>query len=99
MSTINRSVVKNGLILYFDAANVNSFVSGSTRLNNLANNTVTGSLINGPVFNPASKGSITFDGTNDYIDLSRHYFPSNIPSFPLLSNNLTLCAWIKKESC
>ena len=63
------NVVYNGLVLYLDAANNKSYVSGSTSWLDLTpNQSNSGSLTNGPTFNTGSGGNIVFDGTNDYID-------------------------------
>lgn len=70
MSTFNggpQSIVTNGLVLYLDAANRNSYVSGSTMWNNLGSSQSTGSLINGPSFNSENGGSIVFDAVNDLV--------------------------------
>jgi len=58
--------VTNGLVLYLDAANPRSYVSGSTNWYNLVNTTISGSLTNGPAFNTGSLGNIVFDGVDDY---------------------------------
>jgi hypothetical protein len=58
-------VVTNGLVLYLDAANKQSYVSGSTSWNDIVGSN-NGTLVNGPTFNSGSGGSIVFDGTNDY---------------------------------
>ena len=60
-------IVTDGLVLCLDAADRNSYVSGSTTWNSVVGST-TGSLINGPTFNSGSGGNIVFDGTNDYVD-------------------------------
>ena len=63
--------VTNGLVLYLDAANPRSYVSGSTNWNNLTNTApLSGSLINGPTYSSANLGSIVFDGVNDYVNYS-----------------------------
>jgi len=79
--------VTNGLVLYLDAANPRSYVSGSTNWYNLANTTISGSLINGPTFSSANLGSIVFDGTNDYVTLGSS-------SIFTLDNNFTLNSWV-----
>ena len=61
-------IVTDGLVLYLDAANIKSYVSGSTTWSNIVGANVSGSLINGPIFNIANAGSIVFDGSNDYMD-------------------------------
>ena len=62
--------VTDGLILYLDAANPKSIISGSstwTDLSRIGNN---GTLINGPTYNTGSGGSIVFDGVNDYVNIT-----------------------------
>ena len=66
VSTRN-SIVTNGLVLYLDAANSKSYVSGSTTWSDMSGNGNSGSLINGPTFNSGNGGSIVFDGVNDYV--------------------------------
>jgi hypothetical protein len=60
-------VVQSGLVLYLDAGNSKSIVSGSTTWTDISRNNNSGSLINGPAFSSANGGSIVFDGTNDYV--------------------------------
>jgi hypothetical protein len=61
-------IVTNGLILALDAADRNSYVSGSTTWGDMSGNNNSGSLVNGPTFNSANGGSIVFNGTNSYVD-------------------------------
>jgi hypothetical protein len=70
MSTVGGGVniVTNGLVLYLDASNTKSYISGSTTWNDVSRSRNNGALINGPTFNSANGGSIVFDGTNDYVD-------------------------------
>jgi hypothetical protein len=70
MSTLNGgpgNIVTNGLVLYLDAANYQSYVSGSTTWRDLSSSNLSGSLINGPTYSSGNAGSIVFDGTNDYM--------------------------------
>ena len=60
-------IVTDGLVLYLDAANTKSYVSGSTIWNDISRGGNTGTLINGPTFNSSNNGVITFDGINDYV--------------------------------
>jgi len=62
-------IVTNGLILALDAADRNSYVSGSTTWNDVSGNSNSGSLVNGPTFNSTNGGGVVFDGTNDYSNL------------------------------
>ena len=61
--TVAPNIVTDGLVLYLDAANPNSYVSGSTTWVDIAagNN---GTLVNGPTFSSANGGSLLFNGTN-----------------------------------
>lgn len=61
------NIVTDGLLLHVDAANPKSYISGSLIWNNLINQNLSGSLINGPIFETRS---IVFDGVNDYIEFS-----------------------------
>lgn len=60
-------LVTDGLVMYLDAGNRKSFVSGSSVWRDLSGNNNSGSLINGPTFSSDNKGSIVFDGVNDYV--------------------------------
>jgi hypothetical protein len=63
------NIVKNGLILYLDAANTKSYVSGSTTWNDISRGGNNGTLVNGPTFSGSNSGSIVFDGANDFLNL------------------------------
>jgi hypothetical protein len=60
-------IITDGLVLCLDAADRNSYVSGSTTWFDVAGSN-NGTLTNGPTFNSGSGGNIVFDGTNDYVD-------------------------------
>jgi hypothetical protein len=59
-------IVTDGLVLYLDAANSYSYVSGSTSWNDISRGGNNGTLVNGPTFSSANGGSIVFDGADDY---------------------------------
>lgn len=80
------NTVTDGLVLYLDAANTKSYVSGSTTWTDLVG-TNNGTLTNGPIFNSGNGGSIVFDGSNDFIK------PPNSTTLQL--TNFTLSSWIK----
>jgi hypothetical protein len=93
MSTLNGgpgNIVTNGLVLYLDAANYLSYVSGSTTWRDLSSSNLSGSLINGPTYNSGNAGSIVFDGTNDTTGLG------NILNIGLSS--WTISCWFKINS-
>ena len=60
-------IVTDGLVLYLDAANSKSYVSGSTTWNDISRGGNNGTLTNGPTFNSTNGGSIGFDGTDDRV--------------------------------
>jgi hypothetical protein len=62
-------IVTDGLVLYLDAANPNSYTSGSTSWRDISRGGNNGTLVNGPTFDPSNGGSIVFDGINDYCTL------------------------------
>ena len=85
-------IVTDGLVLYIDAANPNSIISGETIWNDLieSNN---GTLTNGPTFDTNNGGSIVFDGSDDYIDFQ------NNPSLLFLGTSpYTLSVWVNITS-
>jgi hypothetical protein len=81
-------MVTDGLVLYLNAADRNSYVSGSTSWIDLINNTVTASLINGSTYSSVNAGSIVFDGIDDRATLNTSF---TIDS----SSNWTIQTWVK----
>jgi hypothetical protein len=80
-------IVTNGLVLSLDAADRNSYVSGSTTWNDMSGNNNSGSLVNGPTFSSANGGSIVFDGTNQYANLGN-------PNSLNISGSITIESWV-----
>jgi hypothetical protein len=81
----NGKIVTEGLVLALDAADRNSYVSGSTTWRDLSGNNNSGSLINGPTFSTANGGSIVFDGVNDY---------TSLPIGNITSGSVAMFFWI-----
>jgi hypothetical protein len=79
-------IVTDGLVLYLDAGNSKSYPGTGTVWNDLSGNNNNGTLTNGPTFSSANKGSIVFDGTNDFV-------VENDPS-TLRNQNFTVSIWI-----
>ena len=88
----NPSVVMNGLVLYLDAANPKSYPGSGTTWTDLSGNGNNGTLVNGVGYSSGNKGSLTFDGTNDYVDISN----SSIGNFG--TSNFTVSCWGKATS-
>ena len=62
-------IVQDGLVFYIDAANTDSYVSGSSDTFSLANLSLTGSLKNNTSFISSNAGVWDFDGSDDYVNL------------------------------
>lgn len=84
---ISSNIVTDGLLLYLDAANPNSHISGSTKWNDLKFKEKSGTLLNGITFNNTKAGTLQFDGVDDGINLPNLNFPS--------SSARTLSIWLK----
>jgi hypothetical protein len=82
-------IITDGLVLYLDAANTRSYVSGSTTWNDISRGGNNGTLTNGPTFNSGNGGSIVFDGVNDRIDL--------LNATSLWTSNFTINFYIKSN--
>ena len=78
-------IVTDGLVLYLDAANTKSYVSGSTRWNDISRGGNNGTLVNDPTFSSLKGGSIVFDGTNDYVNTN----------YNTALTDFTFCIWYK----
>ena len=80
-------IVTDGLVLNLDAGNPYSYLSGSsgtTWSNTVAvSSSISGTLTNGSVY---SNGTITFDGSNDYVDCGNNTLTN------ITSPNITLAA-------
>jgi hypothetical protein len=66
--TYNTSIVRSGLILHLDAANPKSYPGSGTAWRDLSGNGNNGTLTNGPTYSSSNKGSIVFDGVDDYVN-------------------------------
>jgi hypothetical protein len=88
MSTLSGgpNIVVDGLVLYLDAGNTKSYISGSTTWNDISRGDNNGTLVNGPTFSTGSGGSIVFDGVNDYIFRS---------SYIDAGSNFSVFSWIR----
>lgn len=82
----NSRVVTDGLVLCLDAANGKSYPGAGTTWVDLSDNGNNGTLINGVSYNDNNVKSLSFDGSNDYV---------NIPNFSALalSTACTISIW------
>jgi hypothetical protein len=81
-------IIKDGLVLWLDAMNNNSYPESGTTWTDLSGNNNTGTLTNGPTFNTANGGTILFDGSNDYVTL---------PSLTL-GNEITVMCFVRPQT-
>ena len=64
--------VTNGLLLYWDAGNLDSYPGTGTTIYDLSGNGNNGTLVNGVGYNQTNGGVLTFDGVDDFV---RSYTP------------------------
>tara|TARA_B100001989_G_scaffold225975_1_gene181324 strand:+ start:2271 stop:2888 length:618 start_codon:yes stop_codon:yes gene_type:complete len=69
-------IVRDGLVLYFDAANTKSYPGSGTTWYDLSGNERHGTLINEPTFQSHNLGCFQFDGTNDRVSFDSTYAKS-----------------------
>lgn len=84
---ISTKIVTDGLVLYVDSVNPNSYVSGSTNWVNLIVGP-NGQLTNGVIFSPENNNSLSFDGVDDYITLG-------VIGGNLITKPISVSTWVK----
>jgi len=67
---ISLNTVTDGLVLYLDAANPKSYVSGSTTWYDLSIGGNIGTLSSGVTYNYSNGGSLNFNGVNDFVRIN-----------------------------
>jgi hypothetical protein len=85
--TYNSRIVRDGLVLHLDAANVKSYSGSGTLWKDLSGNGKHGTLVNGVGFSSDNKGAMVLDRINDHVLLSNSY---NQPSLPIGNSSRTL---------
>jgi hypothetical protein len=85
------NIITDGLVLALDAANTKSYPGSGTTWTDLSGNGNNGTLVNGTEYNSGNWGSLTFDGTNDYVDCGNN-------SILDVGNNITANAWFYVNS-
>ena len=82
-------IVTNGLVLNLDASRTSSYPGSGTTWTDISGSGNNGTMVNGPVFGTASGGQITFDGINDYVQMSN--------ALTLGTNQFTIEFWINNK--
>lgn len=80
------SIVTSGLVLNLDAGNSSSYPGSGTTWTDLSSNSNDGTLVNGPTYSSTNGGSIVFDGSNDYVNISND-LRSDVGEFLAESSN------------
>lgn len=68
-TSYNPSIVKSNLVLYLDIGNKKSYIGSGTNWIDLTKNKCNGTLTNSPTYNSSYGGYLSFNGTNQYINL------------------------------
>ena len=84
-------IVRDGLVLYLDAANIKSYPGTGTSVLDLSTNLNNSVLTNGASYNSANNGYFNFDGSNDCIVVNSN---ANI----LSKTSYTKIAWFYPTS-
>jgi hypothetical protein len=66
------NIVRDGLVLHLDAANPKSYPGTGTVWKDLSGSGNNGTLVNGVGYSTDNKGSMVFDGVDDYADSSQN---------------------------
>ena len=78
-------IVTDGLVCCLDAANRKSYPGSGTTLYDLSGSGYNASLVNGAAYNSANGGTIKFDGSNDFANLS----------IPITFSQITMMFFVK----
>jgi hypothetical protein len=65
-----QKIINSNLVLNVDAGQLRSYSGSGTTWTDLSGNGYNGTLTNGPTFDSANGGSIIFDGTNDFVNVT-----------------------------
>jgi hypothetical protein len=77
-------VIRDGLVMYYDAADVDSTGGGGSTWYDLSGNGYNGTLTNGASFTSTNGGSVLFDGSNDYVETnSSTIIPNGLSPFTI----------------
>jgi hypothetical protein len=80
-------IITDGLVLCLDAGNTKSYPGSGTTWRDLSGRGNTGTLTGGPTYSSTNGGSIVFDGTDDYVQISGS----------ITTSAATFIAWIRRN--
>lgn len=90
LNIVSPGIVTDGLVLHLDAGNYNSYPIAGTTWYDLSGYGNNGTLTNGPIYARDGGGSISLDGTNDYIQANTPFYTNN--------RSITVILWIRSAS-
>ena len=82
------SIITNGLVLCLDAANTKPYPGSGTTWTDLSGNGNNGTLVNSVGYDSANGGSLSLNGSSDYV---------RIPNASI-SKNCSICFWFKDNN-
>ena len=85
----NPRIVTDGLVLCLDAGNSRSYPGSGTTWTDLSGFGRNGILTNGPTYSSENGGSLSFDGVNDYVQVSNNNGFGEVSTTP----TITLEGW------
>jgi hypothetical protein len=81
----NQKIISNNLILNYDVAQRRCYPTTGTVLTDISANGKNGTLINGLAYNSGNGGTLLFDGTDDYVNISPVVDLNNLSQFTFSS--------------
>jgi hypothetical protein len=98
-STAGVDIVKSGLIAWYDFGDLTSYPQGgSSTISNLCNAYYTGSIHNGPLFDGANLGYMTFNGTNHHISINNSVTDFTwTPNGAVGNQSISVDMWIRSS--
>ena len=85
-------IVTDGLVFCVDAADARSYPGTGTTWTDRSVSGNNGTLTNGPTFSSDNRGSIVFDGSNDYVEIA------NSTGSEYNFSNMSVGCWFKSSS-
>lgn len=84
LGVFDTKVNRDGLVLYYDAADVDSTAGGGSTWYDLSGSGYNGTLTNGAYFTSTNGGSVFFDGSNDYVETNSYtIIPNGLSPFTI----------------
>lgn len=84
---VGPNIIEDGLVLALDASDPRSYAGSGTTWFDRSGNGNNGILVNGVGFNSANRGSLVFDGVDDYVSCSGS----------ITTNQATFIVWMRRN--